>query len=325
MKKRLSALLLLALLLLTGCADTAASAADPAYRVGVVLKALNSQHWREVQSGMERAAEEQQVELLLLYPRTENDEAEQRLLITDLLQTGELDALIVSPCNSGETSWMEQEAQAYGVPLFMVDTRATDRPLPYIGADNRRIGELAADYLLEQLPEGAEVAVIAGSSLQSSHNDRVQGFTERLQQAGGLRLASVTHADSDLGQSIDAMQQILDQYPGVTGVFCTNAVMGLGAVLTQERAGTARPCSIVAVDTQDDALQAVASGRMAALVTQAGDEIGALAIETVTRALAGQEIGGSVYIESRLLTADNAKQYWDERREESGNVQTADR
>ena len=320
MKKSISVLLILSLLLLSGCADPTADAEDPVYRIGVVLKALNSQHWREVQSGMERAAEAQRVELVLLYPRTENDETEQRLLITDLLQTGDLDALIVSPCNSGNTAWMERDAQACGVPLFMVDTRATDRPLPYIGADNQRIGELAADYLLEQLPEGGQVAVIAGSSLQSSHNDRVQGFTDRLKQDGRLGLACVLHADSGLGQSIDAMQQILEQYPTVSGIFCTNAVMGLGAVLTKERAAETRPCSIVAVDTQDDALQAVVSGRMDALVTQAGDEIGELAIETVTRALAGQETAGNVFIESRLLTKDTAQQYWNERREEDEGV-----
>lgn len=78
----------------------------PAYTVGVVLKAMDSEHWLAVRSSMQKAAEENHIRLIVMTP--ENEEQDQ--IIEDLLQEG-IDALIVSPVNIHHTAQWVEEAQ----------------------------------------------------------------------------------------------------------------------------------------------------------------------------------------------------------------------
>ncbi|MFV0362533.1 MAG: sugar ABC transporter substrate-binding protein, partial [Suipraeoptans sp.] len=93
---------------------------------------------------------------------------------------------------------------------------------------------------------------------------------------------------------------------GVKGIFCTSVVMGLGAV---EAAGemNADIC-IVTIDTQDDALKAVQSGKLNGLIAHSGYEIGQTTINTVVNALK-TGTSDNVYIDCEMLTKDNVDEY----------------
>ena len=157
--RKISILLGVILLLCTGC-GMKEPAAQQTYTIGVVLKAMNSQHWQEIRSGMENAVQEQDAALLLVYPSSEQAVDEQKLLISDMLEA-DVDALLVAPCDSYDNAWYEAVAKQKGIPLLTVDTRALDCDLPYIAADNTEIGQKAADYFMEQLPAQASVAIFA--------------------------------------------------------------------------------------------------------------------------------------------------------------------
>ena len=80
--------------------------------------------------------------------------------------------------------------------------------------------------------------------------------------------------------------------------------MGLGAVTAQAQQ-TETSCSIVAVDMQDDAMEAVRDGAMDALITQPGHEIGYQAIETALALLEGKEVSEETLLTGQLLTREN--------------------
>lgn len=60
----------------------------PAYTVGVVLKAMDSEHWLAVRSSMQKAAEENHIRLIVMMPENEAAYGEQDQIIEDLLQEG---------------------------------------------------------------------------------------------------------------------------------------------------------------------------------------------------------------------------------------------
>jgi len=92
-------------------------------------------------------------------------------------------------------------------------------------------------------------------------------------------------------------------------VFCTSAVMGLGAI-EQKKSGYygQMPC-IVAVDTQDDALIALKNGLLDGLITQDGFEAGYKAIYVAVDFLEGRAIPQDTYIETKLLTRNEVEAF----------------
>ena len=74
----------------------------PKYTIGVVLKAMDSEHWLSVRSGMTEAAQKNNMRLIVITAENETAFAEQNKIISDLL-ANDIDALIVSPTNINHT------------------------------------------------------------------------------------------------------------------------------------------------------------------------------------------------------------------------------
>ena len=74
----------------------------PKYTIGVVLKAMDSEHWLSVRSGMTEAAQKNNMRLIVITAENETAFAEQNKIISDLLEN-DIDALIVSPTNINHT------------------------------------------------------------------------------------------------------------------------------------------------------------------------------------------------------------------------------
>lgn len=139
------------LLLLCGCSSIEMHKEQPEYSVGVVMKALYSPYWLDMKSGVEQAVADYGVDLILLYPKG------------------------------------EQEAKKRDVQLLTVDTRAMDTDLPYIGSDNYLFGKIVAQYLNEQLGEDASLFMLFGPENQSSIIERYQAMRDELKDGIGIR------------------------------------------------------------------------------------------------------------------------------------------
>lgn len=312
MRKKYITAILAALALLCACAPVHMEQLQPEHTIGVVLKAMNSQHWLEIRAGMEQAAADHEAELLLLYPENEEATEEQDELIRALLESG-VDALLVAPCNSYHTAWFVAQAEERGTLCLSVDTRAYDSALPFVGADNAEIGSMVAGYLAENLEEGDFVGIISGPTQQSSHIDRIAGFQSRLEALRPAVSVDIRHTDSRFAQGLEQAQQFLSR-PDCRAVFCTNAVLGLAAAQVQAQLGT--DAWLVAVDTQDDALYAVQDGKMDALATQSGYDIGYQAVDAAVDALERGEQPDSRLIASQLLTQENITEFIEQYRAE---------
>lgn len=289
---------LLAPLLLCSCGTVRMERERPAYTVGVVLKGMQTHYWMDMRSGMEQAAIDNGIDLYLLHPAGELETEEQNDLIADALDS-DVDLLMVAPCDSYHTKWFVEQAQEQEIPVLTVDTRAFDTDLPYIGADNERVGKIAAEYLSEQLPAGARIVIMAGARDQASHVDRIGSFWRNLDTS--FEVVHTFYTDVTQSDGYETAKQLEDWE--IDGIFCASAVVGLGAATALAEMG--QDARIVAVDTVDDALQALQDGAMDALVSQSGYDIGYQAITTAVETLRSGELPGDVLISGELLTKDS--------------------
>lgn len=274
------------------------------YKVGVVLKAMDSEHWLAVRSRMENTAREKGMRLIVMAPENEAAYAEQEQIVRDLL-AADVDALVIAPVDIDRADVYVGMAAERAVPLLTIDEKITD--VPYIGSDNYAIGQMAAAYMAEHIPEGGTVGILAGVAQQDAHRQRVAGFRDYVREHGGLRLVAVTMDAAQYREAALQTERMIEEHPDLAGLFVTSAIMSLGAVDTLS-AHAAHPV-LVGVDTQNDALRALRDGRMDAIISQDGNDTGRAAIEAVSDALAGRTIPANSYITNALITAANAQDY----------------
>lgn len=324
MKKRTIFLTILFAFLLCSCALRSSASPvqgrDSRYTIGILLKSMNHQHWMDVRSGIEDAAGNLDVETIVLYPADESAQKEQKAMFRDLVGA-KPDAILFAPCDSGDCTHLVDMARHQGIPVIALDTRAEDISLPYIGADNCLIGKLAAQQMAKLTDGVGKIAVVSGVKTQASHTERLAGFEQELQGYPELMIITVKNADSDFRMAMQRMEEIMSEYPDANGVFCTSAVMGLGAIEQKKRGFYVSDPYIISVDTQDDALSALKNGTLDGLVTQDGYEAGYLAIYEVVSMLDGNPIRENTYISTMLLTRANINQFIDERLQGRGGIQ----
>lgn len=96
----------------------------PKFTIGVVLKAMDSEHWLSVRSGMTEAAGRHNMRLIVITAENETAFAEQNKIISDLLDN-DIDALIVAPTNINHTKEFVDAAQKKISPSFPLTRRST--------------------------------------------------------------------------------------------------------------------------------------------------------------------------------------------------------
>lgn len=274
----------------------------PKYTIGVVLKAMDSEHWLSVRSGMMEAAQQNNMRLIVITAENETAFAEQNKIISDLLDN-DIDALIVSPTNIHHTAEFIDTAHRKNIPVFSIDEEIEG--IVYIGSNNYAIGEMAAAFMAQNLSEGSEVSVISGSANQTAHTQRTAGFIDYVERNSSLVIGKTTAAETQYRQAMTQAEKLLREHPNTRGIFITSAIMTLGVIEATENFSV----MIVGVDTQNDAIMAVRNGRIDALISQDGHESGKLAIEVVAAHLNNQPVKKNNFIRNELITAGNAEQF----------------
>ncbi|MBR3049969.1 MAG: substrate-binding domain-containing protein, partial [Selenomonadaceae bacterium] len=221
----------------------------PKYTIGVVLKAMDSEHWLSVRSGMTEAAQRNNMRLIVITAENETAFAEQNKIISDLLDN-DIDALIVAPTNINHTKEFVDAAQKKNIPVFSIDEEIDG--IIYIGSNNYLIGEMAAAFMEKNLPAGAEVSVISGSANQNAHIQRTAGFVNYIEKNSALRIGTTIAAETQYRQAMTQAEKLFRERPNTRGIFVTSAIMTLGVIEATEK--NFQAVTIVGVDTQNDAI-----------------------------------------------------------------------
>ncbi len=281
-------------------------AADKRLKVGVVLKTLSSQYWKIVAAGAKTAAQDNNVDLILLGPPTEDAIEQQINMVQDVLSQN-IDVLVFSPSQPAASVNVLLQAKAKKIPVILVDTGMPEGFNDYasfIGTDNLAAGKAGGKALASQLKPGSKVLLIDGAPGNPACNDRIKGAEEVL-KAAGMVIAAKQPAYSDREKGYTVTQNVLQANPDINGVFSANDEMALGALRAIQQAGKRVP--IIGVDATEDALKAILAGEMYGSVAQGNYDMGRLAIEKAIELKAGKTIEKRIDSGATMITKENAQ------------------
>lgn len=294
--------------LFAGCGNSASTsgkgeAEKKDITVSVVLKALNSDYWKQVQAGANDAAKELGVKVEVLGPNAETDIVGQTSLMEDQIVKG-VSALVVAPSQPSAAITAFDKADSEQVPVVLIDTDADwNKKKSFVGTGNLEGGKLGGEYIGKKLKKGDEVVVIRGALGDATHDERVNGAKESM-EAAGLKIVEIQPADSDRDKAMSVMENLLQTHPNVKGVFCSNDEMGLGAVRALKQANK-KDIVIVGFDGSPDALKSIKAGELTGTVAQSAYNIGKKGVETAVKVVKGEKIEARVDTGTDLIDKEN--------------------
>lgn len=260
------------------------------------------QHWQIKTIGMEDAAAELGVEFIYKY--ADGDLQQEVADIENFVEMG-VDYIIVGPCNSEGIVPTIEEAQGKGVAIGTCDIGIDGADVAsFVSSDNYGIGQLAAEYIGEQLGGSGQIAILTWPSA-SATADRAQGFLDKLAESyPDIEIVAEQDCNADRSTALNAAESIIGAHPEVQFIWGANAEMALGAYAATQSTNRT-DIKVVAVDTDGEVMDAIAGGtNLVATVSQDPYTMGYKAVENAVKYLKGEAVE-DVYIECEIVTADN--------------------
>ena len=221
------------LLLLTGCGE-----ANSKTRIGISIPSADHGWtggvvWWAQQA---KAALEKEHPSLEVVVSTARDAAEQVDKIETMLALG-VKALVVLPHEPGPLTGICEQARENGVYLVVVD-RGLTKPvanLTVVG-DNPGFGRAAAEAMARQLGGKGDIVIMEGIPCQVN-TDRVNGFRETLAKYPDIRVLESQAANWDTEKGLKLMENFLQKYPKIDGLWTGDDDVLLGALKAYEESG----------------------------------------------------------------------------------------
>ena len=281
----------------TTAAEEGAAAVEGS--VGLSLSTLNNPFFVTLSDGAEAKAKELGVDLIVV--DAGDDSAKQTSDIEDLISKN-IAVLIVNPVDSDAVAPAVEDAIEKGIKVIAVDRVVNGVDVDCsIASDNVAGAKMAADYLVELAGEGAKTAELEGVNGASATIDRGEGFHSVADEK--LDVVASQTANFNRAEGMTVMENMLQANPDIQCVFAHNDEMALGAI---EAIGD-KEIIVAGFDATDDAIEAVKEGTMAATVAQQPDLMGATAVETATKLMAGETVEKTLPVEVSLITKDNVE------------------
>jgi simple sugar transport system substrate-binding protein len=226
--------------------------------------------WRVANTvSIKETAEQLGVELRFLDAQQKQDnqiQAVRKLIIQ------KVDVIGISPIV--ETGWEEvfQEAKDAGIPIILVDRRASvpeDLYVSYLGSDFLEEGRNSARVMARLVNGKANIVELEGTIGSAPANDRYTGFREVLKDYPEMQIIDSQSGDFTLARGREVMAAFLQKYGNkITAVFAHNDDMAVGAIQAIENYGL-KPgvdIKIVSVDAARGAFEAMIAGKLNATV-----------------------------------------------------------
>jgi ABC-type sugar transport system substrate-binding protein len=203
------------------------------------------------------------------------------------------------------------DAVSQGVKVVLLDNDLPDwdGKASVVATDNYKGGKLAGEYLAQTLDQGATLAVLEGVPGVPALDDRVKGMEEGL-GSSGIKIVGKAPTDCDQDKGVTAAADLLTANPDVDAIYGACGPPVIGAIQSIDRAGR-KPDSLVLVgfDALPDEIKQIEAGKEDASVAQFPAKMGELGMDTLLKAVNGEEVPPTVDTGTEVVTKENASDF----------------
>ena len=280
-------------------------------KVGAVVISLTNPFWVNMKNFYEAAGQELGIDIDVQTGTTEGDTASQLDVLMTMADM-DYDVIIVSPIDGTNLIPGIVKCNENGVKVINlgpgVDVAALEDAGGHLDATITvaftEQGETVANDMIARLPDGGQVAIIAGLAGAGQSEGRTNGAKAVLESTEGIELVAVQNCDWDATLAYDATKALITEYPDLKGIFCCNDTMALAAVEALAAEGK-EGVLVYGVDFTDDARAAIIEGTMTGSMSYSSQRYTKAALQMAVMLNEGETFDSSVYLPLTLVNVDN--------------------
>lgn len=268
---------------------------DNQIKIGLVMKSLRAEFFKEMQQGAECwAAGQGNIQLLSVGTDTQTEIDRQCRLVDELIDKG-VDALLVVPIDSRALVPSVIRAVKAGITVANIDIKLDEELLqkegitiPFIGPDNQGAAAKVGEVLASQLQKGDAVAIIEGLRVADNCQKRTAGFRSVIEQYS-LHLVASEAADWETDKAEQAFVPILKANRSLKGVFCGNDAMALGVIKYLKVLGLDGKIKVVGFDNDAASAPLLKDGSLLATIDAFGSQMAVEGMKCILKIMQGEK------------------------------------
>jgi ABC-type sugar transport system substrate-binding protein len=297
MKKmhKLSVVLTAALLLSAGCSSGGGGGGGSKdagdLTIGFSAPDLSASFWVSMNYGVTDEAKKLGVKVINVNAGGDANANKQISQIQDLIQR-RVDAFIVGATDGDAVRPIVEQAVNQDIPVVGLSSLPnTTKLASSVVTDNAGMGEIQAQCLGEALDGKGDIAMFAGPVGQSWAEGRAKGFTDTLaSKYPGLKVVTKTNTADNRNSALTTMQDIMQRYPDVNGVYSVTDDLGAGVVDALRSAKKIEAVKVTSANFSPAAEDLVKNGEFECIAVQKIVEQGREAVRQAVNAATGKEV-----------------------------------
>lgn len=267
-------------------------------RIAVVSKNTKGEFWNLVCKGMEAAVADvneafgytKSDKITMTFEGPDDEQkVEEQINTIDAVIAENPDVLCLSVGDMDSCQAQLESASENGISVVVFDSNVTDTKLvtAFRGTDNVQVGRMAAYRLGRAIGKMGNVAVFSAQEKTESAKNRVSGFLEFIANYSDIKVVEVIYQDQ-VEDMTAAMQEVLEKYPNLDGVFCTNADVA-EMYLNMDKNQDNGQIAMVGVDATTQQQEAIKNGEEIGVISQDPYTMGYQTIWTALQATVPKE------------------------------------
>lgn len=280
----------------------ASAAGAKIWRIGMSQCNLG-EPWRVQMNADVKAAADAQDYVEVVFKDAQNDTLRQRSHVEEFVSAG-VDLIIISPKEAQPLTEPVAKAVEAGIPVIVLDRAVLgDKYTCFIGADNKKIGRAAGEWIKQKLNGQGKLVELKGLMTSTPGQDRHTGFRDAIAGSG---LEVIFEADMQWLEpnARKEMESALSRFNDIDLVYAHNDPGAHGAYLAAKAAGREKEMLFVGIDAlPQEGVAYVSQGIMDATFEYPTG--GKEAIATALKILQGESVPKTITLGSRIFSKEN--------------------
>ncbi|GBR27424.1 sugar ABC transporter substrate-binding periplasmic protein [Kozakia baliensis NRIC 0488] len=278
--------------------------------IGLVMKSLANEFFKDMQEGAVKHAQERgDLTLIPVGIQSETD-IDGQIAAVENLVTRHVDAIVIAPADSRALLPPIIRAAKAGIKIVNIDV-AFDKAsmqrhnvdIPFVGPDNREGAKMSGAVLAKALGKGGKVVIIEGNPGAENGVQRRLGFMDAIKE-GGLTLLDSRTAHWETEEANTVFTNMLTAHHDIQGVMSANDAMTLGVSKAVDASGH-KDIKIVSFDNIPALRPLLKNGKVLATIDQFGSQLAAAGIDNAMKEIQGQTLTGWIKTPLKLITPEN--------------------
>ena len=248
--------------------------------IGVLVPSLTNQVFAEVIRGIESVTTPAGYQTMIAHYSYSEELEEQS--IASLLSYN-VDAIILS--ENVHTDKARKMLQTASIPVVEIMDSYSPRIEQAVGFDNT---QAAKEMTKAMLAQGRKHIAYFAARMDERTRLKMEGYRQALAEVGKTEITLQTEDASSFTLGSKLLGEVLDKYPYVDGIFCTNDDLAIGALYECQRRGISIPERMAIAGFHGHDISQVMIPKLATVLTPR-EEIGKVAAQQLIERLKGSQ------------------------------------